>query len=103
MGMKRVWHRSSADSETARKARLARRRTTQPISSSPSVGSGYRGSPTHTFVVRQGEGGCFRGRPAVAILEAVRPFARFFRTEREIVFVRRGVGPIVVTDRNVAG
>ncbi|MEQ1501922.1 MAG: hypothetical protein ABMB14_06810 [Myxococcota bacterium] len=39
----------------------------------------------------------------VALIEAVRPFNRFFRTEREIVFIRRGLGPIVVTDRNVAG
>jgi hypothetical protein len=58
-----------------------------------------------------------RGRPVIdhitnrdtvedlfmAILEAIRQFARFFRTEREIVFIRRGVGPIVVTDRNLAG
>jgi hypothetical protein len=39
----------------------------------------------------------------VALVDIIRPFARFFRTEREIVFIRRGVGPIVVTDRNVAG
>ncbi len=39
----------------------------------------------------------------VALLAAVKPFTRFFRTEREIVFVRRGVGPVQVTDRNVAG
>ena len=38
-----------------------------------------------------------------AILDAVEPARRFFRTERDIVFVRRGVGPSVVTDRNVGG
>jgi hypothetical protein len=39
----------------------------------------------------------------VAIASAVKPFARFFRTEREMVFVQRGLGPLPVTDRNIGG
>lgn len=39
----------------------------------------------------------------VSLVAAVKPFARFFRTEREIVFVRRGLGPIPVTERTVGG
>jgi len=38
-----------------------------------------------------------------ALVDAVAPARRFFRTERDIVFVRRGVGPVVVTDRNLGG
>jgi hypothetical protein len=37
------------------------------------------------------------------VLAAVAPAQRFFRTERDIVFVRRGVGPVVVTDKNLGG
>ena len=37
------------------------------------------------------------------MLAAVAPAHRFFRTERDIVFVRRGVGPVVVTDKNLGG
>ncbi|MEQ1508383.1 MAG: hypothetical protein ABMB14_39495, partial [Myxococcota bacterium] len=39
----------------------------------------------------------------VALIEAVKPFERFFRTERDIVFVRRAVGPMLVTERNLGG
>jgi hypothetical protein len=39
----------------------------------------------------------------VAIVDAVKPFSRFFRTERETVFVQRAVGPVPVTERNVGG
>ncbi len=38
-----------------------------------------------------------------AVVAAVEPARRFFRTERDVVFVRRGVGPVLVTDRNLAG
>jgi hypothetical protein len=38
-----------------------------------------------------------------ALVTAVKPVARFFRQERELVFVRRGIGPILITERNVAG
>lgn len=58
-----------------------------------------------------------RGRPVVdyvqnrdtveslfdALVAAVKPVARFYRQDREMVFVRRGIGPILVNDRNVAG
>jgi hypothetical protein len=58
-----------------------------------------------------------RGRPVVdyvqnrdtidalfdALVSAVKPVARFFRQERDLVFVRRGLGPMLVTERNVAG
>ena len=58
-----------------------------------------------------------RGRPVVdfiqnrdtvdalfdAIVNAVKPVARFYRQERDLVFVRRGIGPIPITERNVAG
>ncbi len=38
-----------------------------------------------------------------ALVIAVRPVARFYRQERDLVFVRRGIGPMLVTERNVAG
>ena len=38
-----------------------------------------------------------------ALVTAVKPVARFFRQDRDLVFVRRGIGPMVVTERNVAG
>lgn len=58
-----------------------------------------------------------RGRPVVdyvqnrdtvdalfdALLTAVKPVARFFRQDRDLVFVRRGIGPIPITERNVSG
>jgi hypothetical protein len=58
-----------------------------------------------------------RGRPVVdyvqnrdtvealfdALIAAVKPVTRFFRQERDLVFVRRGIGPMVISERNVAG
>lgn len=38
-----------------------------------------------------------------ALVAAVRPANRFFRSERDLVFVRRGVGPVAVHERNVGG
>ncbi len=38
-----------------------------------------------------------------ALVGAVRPFCRFFRQGRDLVFVRRGVGPILIHERNIAG
>lgn len=38
-----------------------------------------------------------------ALVNAVKPVARFFRQDRELVFVRRGIGPILITERNIAG
>ena len=38
-----------------------------------------------------------------AILEAVAPARRFFRSQGEVVFVRRGHGPVVVHERNLPG
>lgn len=38
-----------------------------------------------------------------AILEAIAPAHRFFRSERDLVFVMPGLGPSLVTDRNLAG
>lgn len=37
------------------------------------------------------------------LVEAVKPYQRFFQLDGEVVFVRRGLGPTQVTDRNVAG
>ncbi len=39
----------------------------------------------------------------VRVVEAIRPLHRIFRTERDMVFVRRGVGPITVNERNISG
>ncbi len=58
-----------------------------------------------------------RGRPVVdyvqnrdtvdalfdGLVMAVKPVARFYRQERDLVFVRRGIGPMLVNERNVAG
>lgn len=38
-----------------------------------------------------------------ALVNAVKPVTRFFRQDRDLVFVRRGIGPILITERNVAG
>lgn len=38
-----------------------------------------------------------------AIVAAILPAQRFFRLERDLVFVRRGVGPLIVTERNLPG
>ncbi len=38
-----------------------------------------------------------------ALVSAVKPVTRFFRQDRDLVFVRRGVGPILITERNIAG
>jgi len=38
-----------------------------------------------------------------ALIRAVAPAQRFFRTERDVVFVREGVGPELVTQGNLAG
>lgn len=38
-----------------------------------------------------------------ALVTALKPVARFFRQDRELAFVRRGIGPILITERNVAG
>lgn len=38
-----------------------------------------------------------------ALVTAVRPVSRFFRQDRDLVFVRRGIGPILITERNIAG
>ena len=37
------------------------------------------------------------------LVDAVAPRHRFFRAERDMVFVRRGEGPVPLTDRNLAG
>ena len=38
-----------------------------------------------------------------AIIEAIAPARRFFRSQGDVVFVRRGHGPTVVTERNLPG
>ena len=37
------------------------------------------------------------------ILATIRPLDRFFRTEEDLVFVRRGIGPETVSERNLPG
>jgi len=37
------------------------------------------------------------------LVDAVAPAQHFFRTEREIVFIRRGIGPLTVSDRVLGG
>jgi len=38
-----------------------------------------------------------------AVIAAIKPAQRFFRTERDVVFIREGVGPVLVTERNLSG
>jgi hypothetical protein len=38
-----------------------------------------------------------------ALVAAVKPVTRFFRQGRDLVFVRRGIGPVPVHERNLAG
>ena len=37
------------------------------------------------------------------LVDAVAPAQRFFRTEQEMVFIRHGLGPLTVSDRNIGG
>jgi len=38
-----------------------------------------------------------------AVVKAILPAQRFFRTERDVVCIREQIGPVLVTDRNLAG
>jgi len=76
-----------------------RRSVRQARKSPPPTPSPTRGRSVVDYVInRQTVAGLFD-----AIIEAVEGATRFFRNERDMVFVRRGIGPVIITDANVGG